>query len=49
MPAADGLAVDIQSSGDFRLAQALVEESGGFEPQVFQLIKIMCNELCESQ
>jgi hypothetical protein len=37
------LAVDIEPAGDFGLAQTLVEESGGFEPPLFQLIKITLN------
>ena len=43
MPAADRLAVDAQSPGDFPLTEALVKKPGGFEPSPFQLFKITFN------
>ena len=40
MPPADRLPVNAQLAGNLGLAEALVKESGGFEPPLFQLIKI---------
>jgi len=40
VPAADRLAVHMEFAGYLGLAQALVEEFGGFESPLFQLIKI---------
>jgi len=40
IPAADGLPVNVQPSGDLRLAQALTEEPGCLEPPLFELVKI---------
>ena len=40
MPAADRLAVNAQSPGHFSLMDTSVKKSGGFEPSLFQFIKI---------
>src|SRR5881409_3067938 len=40
MPAADRLAVHVQSPGHFRLAEAAAKEPSGFKPPLLQLVKI---------
>jgi hypothetical protein len=40
VPSAGRLAMDVEFAGHLGLAQALVEELGGFEPPLFQLFKI---------
>ena len=43
MPAADRLAVHLQSPGDLPLAVASVEEASGFKPSPFQFVEIALN------
>src|SRR5215471_21037835 len=43
MPSADRLPVHVELAGHLGLAQALVEEFGGFESPPFQLVKITFN------
>src|SRR5436190_19878369 len=43
IPAADGLAMNLQPPGDLRLTQAFVKQLSCFESPLFQLIKISCH------